>query len=132
MAEEQVLFDDVIEKTQALRAEGHVLAVATNQGGVAFGHFDRLQADALVRTVAETIGATAYTLCVCHPKGTIPGANRESQFRKPNPGMLFYLMDALGFSAKETLYVGDRDIDLQAAQAAGVQFEWADTFFGRR
>lgn len=128
---EQVLFDDVLEKTEALRTEGHTLAVASNQGGVAFGHFDREAAVALVRVVSDAIGATTYALCVCHPQGNVPGTSRESQLRKPNPGMIFYLMDALGFSPNDTLFVGDRDVDQQAAEAAGVRFEWANIFFER-
>lgn len=128
---EQVLYPDVLDKCAQLRAEGYTLAIATNQGGVAFGHFDHHAAALLVKTLADTIGADLFALCVTHPRGTIKRAKRDSRFRKPNPGMLQYLMDALGFPPDETLYVGDMESDRQTAEAAGVRFAWAWEFFGR-
>lgn len=129
--EEQVLIEGVVERCAQLRAKGHTLAVASNQGGVAFGYFSVEDAHALVARVAEAIGAQHYAVCVCHPHGDVPGAARESAFRKPNPGMLLYLMDALGFDARETIYVGDRDEDREAAGRAGVRFAWAQEFFAQ-
>jgi phosphoglycolate phosphatase-like HAD superfamily hydrolase len=41
-------------------------------------------------------------------------------------------MRAAGYSPAETLMVGDSDTDKQAAEAAGVRFEWAADFFGWR
>lgn len=130
--DEQILFPDVVDKCIQLRAEGHTLAIATNQGGVAFGHFDHHTAVSLLKSVAEAIGADLYTICVTHPRATVKRAKRDSRFRKPNPGMLQYLMDALGFLPDDTLYVGDMESDRQTAQAAGVKFAWAWEFFDRQ
>lgn len=129
--EEVTFYPDVEAKTKALKAEGHTLAVATNQGGVAFGFFSREDAHAIAEHAADFIGATAYAVCVVHPKGKVAGTKRESDYRKPNGGMIQYLMDALGYDASETVYVGDMDSDKEAAVAAGVRFEWANEFFGR-
>ncbi|NLX08242.1 MAG: HAD-IIIA family hydrolase [Chloroflexi bacterium] len=129
--DEQVLIDGVVERCAQLRAEGHTLAIASNQGGAAFGYFSVADAHALVAQVAKAIGAQHYAVCVCHPHGSVPGAARESEYRKPNPGMLLYLMDALGFGAGDTIYVGDRDDDREAANRAGVRFAWAQEFFAQ-
>ncbi|MDR3264976.1 MAG: HAD family hydrolase [Synergistaceae bacterium] len=40
---------------------------------------------------------------------------------KPDPAMLYNLMDRFGAAAAETLYVGDSDIDIQTGLAAGVR-----------
>lgn len=130
--DEAQYFPDVEAKCKQLRDEGHILAVASNQGGVAFGFMSREAAHALVKHAADTIGAVAYAVCVVHPKGRKAEARRESEFRKPNGGMIRYLMDALGFSAADTLYVGDMESDREAAQDAGVKFVDANTFFGRQ
>lgn len=130
--DEQILFPDVVEKCSQLREEGHTLAIATNQGGVAFGHFDHHTAVSLLKSVADAIGADLYAICVTHPRATVKRAKRDSRFRKPNPGMLQYLMDALGFLPDDTLYVGDMESDRQTAQAAGVKFAWAWEFFERQ
>ena len=129
--EEQKPFPDVLGKCQALIAEGHLLAVASNQGGVAFGMMTATQAHTLVQHITTYIGATTYAICVTHPKGRKKAAKRESQFRKPNGGMIEYLMDAFGVSKEDTMYIGDLDSDREAAEAVGVTFAWAKDFFGR-
>lgn len=52
-------------------------------------------------------------------------------FRKPEPGMLHLAMvnHTGGSRFAEVLFVGDRDEDQGAAQAAGVEFMWANEFF---
>ncbi|MBA3872579.1 MAG: HAD-IIIA family hydrolase [Anaerolineae bacterium] len=129
--DEQKPFPDVLPKCQALIAEGHLLAVASNQGGVAFGLMTAEQAHMLVQHITTYIGATTYAVCVTHPNGKTKSARRESRFRKPSGGMIEYLMDAFGVSKADTVYIGDMDSDQQAAEAAGVAFEWAKDFFGR-
>lgn len=56
--------------------------------------------------------------------------NANDPRRKPNPGMLLEGMKHVGVEASETLFVGDRDEDEQAAKNAGVDFVWAKDFFG--
>lgn len=57
--------------------------------------------------------------------------NWNQDWRKPNPGMIKRAMLITGVSASGTLMVGDSEDDQKAAQAAGVDFIWADEFFGR-
>ena len=40
---------------------------------------------------------------------------------KPDPGMLLSLMDRFGVPAEQTLYIGDSDIDVRTALAAGTR-----------
>jgi HAD superfamily hydrolase (TIGR01662 family) len=128
---EQVLYDGVAQKCDQLRNDGHILAIASNQGGVAFGLVSRENAIGMMKDAADKIGASLFALCSCHPKGEVLGAVRNSVYRKPGPGMIQYLMDALGFAPQDTVFVGDLDSDRQAAEAANVKFEWADDFFNR-
>lgn len=51
------------------------------------------------------------------------------EYRKPAPGMILDLIHQ--FESFKTLMVGDSEEDRQAALSAGVDFEWADEFFGR-
>lgn len=119
------------EKLQVLRAQGVHLAIATNQGGVAFGYM--LQADILhelVRMCKEGgIPKGGLYVCYHHPKASIAAYRYEDRRRKPGPGMLLDAMADFEADPNETLMVGDRDEDREAASAAGCAFMWAANFF---
>lgn len=129
--EDQDYFSDVAARCAQLKADGHTLAVASNQGGVAFGIFPADEAELLVSSAAAYIGAAAYRVCFYHPKGKVAPYNSDSYNRKPQPGMILGLMVELGFQPQDTVVVGDWDDDRRAAEAAGCEFVWAHVFFGR-
>jgi len=126
---EQRLLPGVVEKCAELREQGHVLAIASNQGGVAFGYLTQLEAQVLVRHAARLIGAADWEMCPHHPGGTITPYTQACTCRKPAPGMLHTLMRRLRYTPRNTIYIGDQDTDRQAAQAAGCRFIWASEFF---
>jgi D-glycero-D-manno-heptose 1,7-bisphosphate phosphatase len=129
--EDQEYFEDVRAVCENLRAEGWTLAVASNQGGVAFGIFSADEAELLVKSAAEYIGAVAYRVCFYHPKGKVSPWNQEHRNRKPQPGMLIELMQQFQVMPENTLMVGDWQSDKEAADAAGCDFRWAHEMFGR-
>jgi HAD superfamily hydrolase (TIGR01509 family) len=67
--------------------------------------------------VAAQIEAETYRFATKPPRG------------KPSPAMLEELMVTLGFEPAETVYVGDRPSDKEAAEAAGVTFREAEAFW---
>ncbi len=129
--EDQEYFEDVALMCAELIAAGNTLAVASNQGGVAFGIFAADEAELLVSSAAEYIGAKAYRVCFYHPKGHVAPWNTEHRNRKPNPGMIQELMAQFHVSPSNTIVVGDWKSDKEAAEAAGCGFVWAHEFFGR-
>lgn len=129
--ETQEFWDDVLPIITELRDKGHQIALCSNEGGVAFGIFSSDMAESLVRSAAEYIGASTYRLCCNHPNGKIAPFNQENPDRLPQPGMLLSIMAELGFSAQETVMVGDWNDEKRAAEIAGVQFRYSHEFFGR-
>ncbi len=118
-----------LEKLHQLDRQGEKLAVATNQGGVAFGFLDYHEMRRELACMAEE-GHIVYTaMCFTHPQARIEEFRMDSERRKPGPGMLLEAVKASGESLADTLMVGDRDEDMNAAKAAGVAFQWADEFF---
>ncbi|MBK1723253.1 HAD-IA family hydrolase [Thiocystis violacea] len=94
-----VLFPGACEALDWIAQQGSRLAVATGKSRIG-----------LDRSLAETgLGAFFHaTRCA------------DETFSKPNPRMLFELMDELGVRAAETLMIGDTEYDLQMARNAGV------------
>jgi len=52
----------------------------------------------------------------------------DSLCRKPHPGMLLRAAAALGVAPGDFIYIGDRDVDRAAADAAGARFLSADSW----
>lgn len=131
---EQVVLPGVIAKLAQLRRAGYKLAIASNQGGVAWGFLSEAEAQALVKDAAKKVGGVDHWRCCCYDERAAarnpssPFA-RSSRRRKPNPGMLQEIMRAANVAPAATLMVGDQDSDRQAAKAAGCQFMWAEEFF---
>lgn len=127
--DDQELIPGVLEVCERLREEGHTLAVASNQGGVAFGIMTAEQAQEIVGHAADLIGAEAWAVSLTHPAGRITEYAVETDYRKPGPGMLNDLRKRLGFDVADTRMIGDRPEDIQAAAAAEVKFSWTKDFF---
>jgi D-glycero-D-manno-heptose 1,7-bisphosphate phosphatase len=121
------------EVCEAASVQGDVdqrFAIASNQGGVGLGLLDhgvalRMLED-LWRAAFTKVDGSEPLVAMC------PHAPRAGcTCRKPEPGMLRHLMDVTGATPEETLFVGDRSEDEDAARRAGCHFAWADEFFGR-
>lgn len=131
---EQKPLPGVVARLAELRAQGHSLAIATNQGGVAWGFISLSTAYALARDAARKVGGMdEVVVCPCDPRADPLYADPlyavASPFRKPAPGMLKDLMWQFNCAPADTVFVGDRESDRLAAEAAGVRFEWAIDFF---
>lgn len=113
-----------------LDGAGVKLAIATNQGGVAFGLLDPDETRAELKRMAEEAHIVYIAMCFSHPKAKLDEYREDSPRRKPGPGMLLEIIASSGEQKADILYVGDRPEDEGAAQAAGVAFMWAADFFG--
>lgn len=132
---EQTPLSGVVEKVAELRAAGHKIAIASNQGGVSWGFISEAQAIELMRDAADKIGGAAWIFSPDHLKAP-RGGNYDSIMRpgvaapKPSPDMIIRLMNDFSSAPRDTIMIGDQESDSQAAEAAGVRFVWAKDFFG--
>lgn len=123
------------EKLAELVRAGQRVAIATNQGGVAFGHIAEEEAVARVGRVLESLDLPADTpveICFGHPKSPERSYREPEQVecRKPSGTMLRRLVERTpGARLESSMYVGDRPEDKEAAGDAGVGFAWAEEFF---
>ncbi len=120
------------EKIRELIEQGKRVVVITNQGGVAYGFMRAEDILHELQKMCRSVGIPIGGLYVCytHPDGRLPEYRMKDDRRKPGPGMLREAMRDFGAEPDSTLYVGDRYEDMDAAKAAGVDFQSAIQFFG--
>ena len=93
------VFANVVSVLNALKEQGIVLAVATGKGR---GGLERLLDQSQLR---HFFSATR--------------TSDEAQ-SKPSPDMLYQLLEELGISAQDAVMIGDTQIDMTMAKAAGM------------
>jgi D-glycero-D-manno-heptose 1,7-bisphosphate phosphatase len=134
-----VLYQDVEQKIWTYRDKGYLVFGITNQGGVAFGYKSTEGNDQEIQRTLDLFEENPFHLVQSsygHPEGTLPPFNHNSLLRKPYYGMLVLCeVEAKKIGVvvewEKSIFVGDRPEDEACAQAAGLTFIEAATFFDR-
>ena len=107
-----------------LKTMGYKLVLVTNQSAVARGIVtektlrnihDRLEQ--LLAGNNACLDAIYY--CPYHPDGVIPKYRKESDCRKPNPGMLLTAADEMDIDLSQSWMIGNGAHDVEAGLRAG-------------
>ncbi len=118
------LLDGVAKALIELKAMGYKLIVASNQSGVARGIVSEQALgkihDRLKQLLAEK-GAQLDRIYYCpyHPDGVITKYRKESNWRKPNPGMLLAAADEMDIDLSQSWMIGNSSHDVEAGSQAG-------------
>lgn len=118
-----------------LQNRGHIIAIVTNQGGVAFGYNSEDQAHSKIYDALFKLGlplSTEYAICFSDPRSQDERYNQPEDCarRKPSGIMIKEIMAKYPhIDQSNVAYVGDLPSDEQAAADAGVEFAWAKDFF---
>lgn len=117
--------DGVIDALAALKKQGYLLVLVTNQSGIARGYFSEAQFLQLTEWMDWSLADRGVDLdgiyyCPHHPEGQ--GEFRENcDCRKPKAGMFLQAMKELNIDPAQSIMVGDKLEDLLAAETAGVK-----------
>jgi len=123
-ADQVKLLDGVAEALAELKHMGYKLIVVSNQSGVARGIVTEKVLgeihDRLRQMLAEK-GACLDRIYYCpyHPDGVIPKYRKESDWRKPSPGMLLAAAEELDIDLSQSWAVGNSGRDIKAGLRAG-------------
>lgn len=106
-------------------ALGFYVFVVTNQAGIGKGLYslkDYLALSRFIRDEAARHGARIddERFCPHHPDAVLDAYRGESLWRKPQPGMLLDLIEKWPLDLEASFLIGDRDTDIAAACAAGI------------
>ena len=115
------------EAVAAFNARDWWVFVVTNQSGVGRGYYPEADVLALHARMEADLAATgaridAFYHCPFHPEALEDRYRHpDPPDRKPNPGMLLRAMADWPVDAARSVMVGDKAIDLEAGQRAGVR-----------
>lgn len=123
--EEFQFIDGIFDLVSAANRSGYLVVVVTNQAGIARGYYSEAQFHDLThwmrdRFVEHGGQIDGVYFCPYHPEHGIGEYCRESEFRKPAPGMLLKAQSELGIDLELSIFIGDKPSDMAAGRAAGV------------
>lgn len=117
--------DGIFDVVAAARRAGYLVIVVTNQAGIGRGYytesdFHRLMAWVDGQLALRGGGLDAVYFCPFHPEHGVGAYRRESDCRKPAPGMFLRAAREWDIDLAGSIMVGDKASDAEAARAAGV------------
>ncbi|MBN1845739.1 MAG: HAD family hydrolase, partial [Sedimentisphaerales bacterium] len=116
-----------------LKEHGFVLVMVTNQSAVARGMLTEETLYEIHDRAKELLAEKGAYLdqiyyCPYHPEGAIPRYRRDSELRKPAPGMLLLAAKELQLDLELSWMVGDDDRDIEAGRRAGCRTILLDSY----
>ncbi|MHC4186996.1 MAG: D-glycero-alpha-D-manno-heptose-1,7-bisphosphate 7-phosphatase [Planctomycetota bacterium] len=119
-----VLLNGVSEALSQFRSMGYKLVVTSNQSGVARGIVTEEVLGNIHERLEQLLAEQGAYLdkifyCPYHPDGVIKKYSKESDLRKPNPGMLLKAAKEMDVDLSESWVIGDSERDIKAGLRAG-------------
>ncbi len=93
------VYDGILEELEVLQKKGYMLGIVSNK------------VDSAVKELNEQFFKEYTTTAI---------GERQGVRRKPAPDTVFTALSELGISAKEAIYVGDSDVDIETAANSGL------------
>ena len=123
--EDVTFVDGIFPLCQTAQALGYALIIVTNQSGIARGLYSAADFEALMQWMMQEFSMLGVTLtavyhCPYHPVHGIGEYKRESEDRKPSPGMLLRAARDHNLDLVASILIGDRCSDVAAANTAGL------------
>lgn len=122
--EEQELIPGVKEVIKKYKSQGYKVIGITNQGGIGLGYMSEKDNQECLYDLNEKCDFMFDHIYYAPAK-----PSEKHHDTKPNPGMILKAKDKFNLDLDQSVMVGDRDTDEQAAKNAGVPFQWAKEFF---
>lgn len=120
------LLPGAADAVRSLRDAGYRIVVTTNQSGVARGHVDEATLGRIHDRLKELLAKEGAPLDAIYYCPYLPGDEavvkayrKDSDLRKPKPGMLLKAAREMNLDLSRSWAIGDEARDIQAGKAAG-------------
>ena len=111
--------EGVFEVLRKAIAYGYALIVVTNQSGIGRGFFTQDEYDALETHIFQLFAEAGCPLTAIYHCPHTQDANCDC--RKPRPGMIIRAAREHGIDLSQSVMIGDKPSDMEAAQRAGIK-----------
>ena len=117
--------EGIFELCRLAADKGYEIIVITNQAGIARGYYQIADFETLTQWMKlefkhKGIYIKDVFYCPHHPTKGNNEYRMECQCRKPKPGMILSAQEKHGIDLKQSIFIGDKVSDMQAAEAAGI------------
>jgi D-glycero-D-manno-heptose 1,7-bisphosphate phosphatase len=121
-----VWIEGAMAAVKAVNDAGLYAFVATNQSGIGRGYFTCDDVEALHAWMNDRLAEAgaridAFVYSPYHPEAVVEPWRGEHPSRKPGPGMILDLLARFPVDPARAVMIGDKDSDLAAAAAAGIE-----------
>jgi len=118
------LLEGAAEALKELQQMGYKRVVVSNQSGVARGIVSVEMLERIHDRLRELLAVKGASLngiyyCPYHPDGVIPEYRKDSDWRKPRPGMLLAAAKEMEIDLAASWMIGDNARDMEAGRSAG-------------
>jgi len=117
--------DGIFELCRVAQQLDFLIFVITNQAGIGRGYYTELDFLNLTDWMCEVfrlqgISIAKVYFCPFHPEHGIGHYKKDSDCRKPAPGMIIQATKEFDVDLEKSVLVGDKETDIQSGIAAGV------------
>jgi D-glycero-D-manno-heptose 1,7-bisphosphate phosphatase len=117
-------YDGVFDTLRRLQEEGYEIVIITNQSGVARGMFGEETVKAIHdrmrdELIGEGIRPIGFYYCPFLEDAAVEEYRKDSDLRKPSPGMLIQAGEEHDLDLSNSYMVGDKASDVEAGNRAG-------------
>ena len=118
------LLSGVAKPLSELKAMGYKLVVVSNQSGVARGIVTEKILGEVHNRLKQLLAESGVYLdgiyyCPYHPDGIVPKYRKESDWRKPSPGMLLTAAEQMDIDLSRSWMIGNSGRDIEAGLRGG-------------
>ncbi len=117
--------DGIFDLCNLAIEKGYLIFVITNQSGIARGKYSISQFKELSDWMKSQFKSNGIHIekvyfCPHHPTKGKEEFLKACSCRKPEPGMIFQASTEYKLDLKQSIFIGDKTSDMQAAEAAGI------------
>lgn len=117
--------DGIFDLVRTARERGYLVFVITNQAGIGRGKYTEADFHVLTDWMCGEFASRGAPIdkvyfCPYHAEHGIGHYKAESEFRKPNPGMILQAAREFGVDLAASVLLGDMETDIEAGKRAGV------------